>query len=85
LKDDIEIESILIKAKEDLEKYKQVSNIHEKEAENKQRLRDEIWSLINIYFSFLEQDFRKYTMIELNHKSDLELNPETLHSREDKI
>ena len=85
LKDDVEIESIWIKTEEQLQKFKYISSIHQNEADKKQKLREKIWTLINIYFPFLEQDFREYTTIELNHHPDLELNPNTLNSRENKI
>ena len=85
LKGDIEIESIWIKTEEQLQKYQKISYIHETETENKQRLREKIWVLINIYFPFLEKDFREYTMIELDHKPEMEYEVETLNSRENKI
>ncbi|MBW7954959.1 hypothetical protein H3C61_04055 [Candidatus Gracilibacteria bacterium] len=85
LKDNFEIESIGVKDEKDLEKYNNIMNKYFLETDKKQKLREEIWVLINIYFPFLEKDFRKYTDIELEHNPELELNPLTLHSRENEI
>lgn len=85
LNDNVETESIWIKSIEDLKDFKDTSNIYTNEAETKQKLRDNIWTLINIYFPILEKDFREYTMIELNHKPEMESKVDKLNSREDKI
>lgn len=85
LKDRYEMEGENIKTHEDLEKFQSIISRHSIEANKKQKLRDKIWTLINIYFPFLEKDFTEYTNIELNHSPELEFDALTLNSRENKI
>jgi len=74
-----------IKTNEELETFLQKSNDLWLFQTAHQELRDKIWSLIMLYFPELENDFRSYTMIEINHKSEHEYEITTMNQRENKI
>ncbi len=78
--DDIKDDIVSIEEKRD-KAYKEYNLIND----SKQRLREKIWTLINIYFPSLADDFREYTHIELSHTPDKEKNVQTMHSRENKL
>lgn len=74
-----------IKTAEELEKFlKKESNFTDFLSQH-QALREKIWAIIVLYFPNLENDFRIYTMIEINHKETNEFELSTMNLRENKL
>ena len=74
-----------IKTAEELEKFlKKESNFTDFLSQH-QALREKIWAIIVLYFLNLENDFRIYTMIEINHKETNEFELSTMNLRENKL
>ncbi len=80
-----DLNMISLETDKDIDKINATFKEHERLASTQQQLREKIWTLIVIYFPEIKLDFTQYTTIEIIHKPDMELNTETMQSRETQL